>query len=143
MCYNIDINNINSLYMPSLSHSAYRILIFVVGIIATISYRLVIVLNHYSAFWLEVSWYIGTIGFIWYFGHRWRVETKREQLIKHLDLIGKIEAGQTINLEEKNALIYILKGLRTSLARWNYIIIFVSSFLAIVYAVAADLLKLY
>ena len=129
--------------MPTLSHSAYRVLIFVVGIIATISYRLVIVLNHYSAAWVEISWYIGTIGFIWYFGHRWRVETKREQLIKRLDLAGKIETGQALGLEEKEALTYILKGLRTSLARWNYIVIFASSFLAIIYAVAADLFKLY
>lgn len=124
--------------MPKLNHSAYRILIFFVGIIATISYRLVIVLNGYSSFWLEVFWYIGTLGFIWYFGHRWRVENRRDKLIEELELTRKIESNQPLSAKDKEALVYILKGLSTSLAKWNYIAIFVFSFLAIVYAVLKD-----
>ena len=50
--------------MPRLNNSVYRIWIFMVGVIATIAYRIVIILNHYSQFWVEVAWYIGTIGFI-------------------------------------------------------------------------------
>lgn len=125
--------------MPKLHSSAYRVWIFIVGVIATISYRLVIVLNHYSPFWLEVSWYIGTIGFIWYFGHRWRIETRREKLIEKLDLTRKIETGQSLNAEDQEALVYVLKGLGTSLARWNYIAIFFFSFLAMAYAIFVDL----
>lgn len=125
--------------MPKLNSSIYRILIFMVGVIATIAYRLVIVLNYYSQFWVEVFWYVGTIGFIWYFGHRFNIENRRDKLIDRLQLVEKIERGQSINPEDKTALLYILKSLETSLAKWNYIAIFFFSGLAIAYAVYADL----
>ncbi|MDO8667527.1 MAG: hypothetical protein Q7K35_00310 [bacterium] len=125
--------------MPHLNNHFYRILIFAVGVIATIAYRIVVVLNHYSQFWVEVVWYIGTIGFIWYFGHRYRVENRRDKLIEKLQLINKIEVSQSFKAEDKSALLYILKSLETSLAKWNYIAIFFFSFLAIIYAVYVDL----
>ena len=124
--------------MPRLNSHIYRIWIFIVGVIATIAYRLVVVLNHYSQFWVEIAWYIGTIGFIWYFAHRYRIENRRDQLIEKLRLINKIEANQSFKAEDKSALLYILKSLGTSLARWNYIAIFFFSFLALVYAIYAD-----
>jgi len=125
--------------MPHLNNSLYRILIFIIGVIATIAYRLVIVLNNYSQLWVEVSWYVGTIGFIWYFGHRFNIENRRDNLIEKLNLIKKTEAGQPFNSEDKTALLYILKSLDTSLAKWNYIAIFFFSFLAIAYALYVDL----
>lgn len=125
--------------MPRLNSSLYRILIFIIGVIATIAYRLVIVLNNYSQFWVEVSWYVGTIGFIWYFGHRFNIENRRDKIIEKLDLIKKTEAGRPFGPEDKTALLYILKSLDTSLAKWNYIAIFFFSFLAIAYALYVDL----
>lgn len=125
--------------MPRLNSSIYRILIFMVGVIATIAYRLVIILNHYSQFWVEVFWYIGTIGFVWYFAHRFNIENRRDQLIKKLNLVKKIQTGQTFNSKDKTALLYILKSLGTSLAKWNYIAIFFFSFLAMAYAIYVDL----
>src|SRR3989338_8387684 len=125
--------------MPKLNSSIYRILIFMVGVIATIAYRLVIILNYYSQFWVEVSWYIGTIGFVWYFAHRFNIENRRDKLIEKLRLIEKIEVSQSIPAEDKTALIYVLKSLETSLAKWNYIAIFIFSGLAMAYAIYADL----
>ncbi|MFH0955628.1 MAG: hypothetical protein V1801_00195 [Candidatus Falkowbacteria bacterium] len=125
--------------MPKLHSSIYRILIFIVGVIATIAYRIVIVLNHYSQFWVEVSWYVGTIGFIWYFAHRYNIENRRDKLIEKLSLIKKIEDDQSFNIEDKTALLYVLKSLGTSLAKWNYVAIFFFSFLAIAYALYVDL----
>lgn len=125
--------------MPRLNSSVYRVLIFLVGVIATIAYRLIIVLNHYSQFWVEALWYIGTIGFIWYFAHRFNIENRRDRLIEKLELVEKIKNGQSFNAEDKAALIYILKSLGTSLAKWNYVAIFFFSFLAMAYAIYIDL----
>src|SRR3989338_6218840 len=125
--------------MPHLSNHFYRIWIFVIGVVATIAYRLVVVLNHYSQFWVEVFWYVGTIGFVWYFGHRYVIENRRDRLIDRLQLVEKIESDQSFNPEDKTALLYILKSLETSLAKWNYIAIFFFSFLAMAYAVYVDL----
>ncbi|MBI2459353.1 MAG: hypothetical protein HYV53_02245 [Parcubacteria group bacterium] len=128
--------------MPRLNSSVYRIFIFTVGVIATIAYRAVIILNNYSRFWVEVSWYIGTIGFIWYFAHRFNIENHRDQLIKKLNLVEKIQTSQSFKAEEKTALLYILKSLGTSLAKWNYIAIFFFSFLAMAYAIYTYLLTI-
>ncbi|MFA6306803.1 MAG: hypothetical protein WCV70_04780 [Patescibacteria group bacterium] len=125
--------------MPKLNSSVYRILIFIVGVIATIAYRAVIVLNYYSQLWVEISWYVGTVGFIWYFAHRFNIENRRDKLIRKLQLIEKTRAGRPFSSEDKTALLYILKSLDTSLAKWNYIAIFIFSFLAIAYALYADL----
>jgi hypothetical protein len=125
--------------MARLSSSYYRVWIFIVGVIATIAYRAVVIVNHYSAFWVEVIWYIGTIGFIWYFGHRYNVENRRDKLIEKLELIKKVDSNRSFNAEDKNALLYVLKSLETSLAKWNYIAIFVFSGLAMAYAIYVDL----
>ena len=64
----------------------YLLLIFWVGIIATVAYRIIVVLNHYSSLWVEIAWHIGTIGFIWYFVHRYRMQSYHSRLVKELKL---------------------------------------------------------
>lgn len=126
----------------SLSHKSYRIFLFWVGIIATFSYRIIVILNYYSQVWVEIAWYIGTIGFIWYFAHRYRVENKRDLLVEKQRLAYKIEKGKELNAKDREALVYILKGLKSSLAKWNYIGIFLFSVLALIYATYVNVLKL-
>ncbi|HAH04134.1 TPA: hypothetical protein DCL28_01065, partial [Candidatus Komeilibacteria bacterium] len=82
--------NLESSEPARLSRQLYRNLVFVVGIIATFAYRIIVVLNYYSQLWVEISWYIGTLGFIWYFAHRYRVENKRDKLVEEKQLAEKI-----------------------------------------------------
>ncbi|MDA3802610.1 MAG: hypothetical protein PF488_01775 [Patescibacteria group bacterium] len=126
--------------MLALSHKFYRKWMFVLGIIATIAYRIIVVLNHYSPLAVQISWYIGTIGFVWYFAHRYKVENKRDRLITDLSLVDKIRDRTPLNQEERNSLVYILKGLQTSLSKWNYVFIFILSTLALLYGIIQDIL---
>ena len=121
-----------------LSSKLYRNLVFIVGILATIFYRLVVVFNNYSKLWVEIVWYLGTLGFVWYFAHRYRVEREREKLIEEYNLNEKIQNKKELTNDDRAALNFILKGLSTSKARWNYIAIFVFSALALIYAVYID-----
>ena len=75
------------------SHKNYRLLVFAVGIIATVAYRIIIILNYYSSLLVAIAWYIGTIGFIWYFAHRYRVQDDRSDLIRDRGLARKVSAG--------------------------------------------------
>ncbi|MCK5536928.1 MAG: hypothetical protein KAI79_08880 [Bacteroidales bacterium] len=120
--------------MPKLHSKFYRFWMFLVGIIATIAYRIIAVLNHYNPLWVDIAWYIGTIGFIWYFAHRYRVENKRDKLVENLELAQKIQNKKELSPEDRDALVYILRGLKTSLAKWNYVAIFSISILALVYS---------
>jgi len=119
--------------IPTPSSHAYRLLVFVVGIIATISYRALIIINHYSQAWTDIIWYIGTIGFVWYFAHRYHIEKKRDKIIIEHKLIEKINHSKELKNTDKEALEYTLKSLASSKSSWNYIAIFVASGIALLY----------
>ena len=127
--------NLESSEPARLSRQLYRNLVFVVGIIATFAYRIIVVLNYYSQLWVEISWYIGTLGFIWYFAHRYRVENKRDKLVEEKQLAEKIVAQGELSAADRESLAYILNGLKTSKAKWNYIFIFIFSVLALIYGI--------
>lgn len=124
-----------------LSHSLYRNLLFVVGMVATLAYRVIVVLNHYSQVWVEIAWYVGTLGFIWYFAHRYRVENKRDNLVEDQRLAYKVERGIKLGQKDREALVYILKGLKSSKAKWNYIVIFLFSIIALIYGTYVNIMK--
>ena len=123
------------------SNKYYRWLIFFIGIIATLAYRIIIILNYYSSLLVEISWYIGTIGFIWYFAHRYRVQNYYAGLIQDKKLSEKIYRNK-LTEDDRDALLYILKSTSSSKAKWNSIAIFILSAVALAYAVVADIIKL-
>ena len=124
------------------SNKYYRLWLFWVGVIATVSYRAIILLNNINTTSVKVAWYIGTIGFIWYFAHRYRVQNYRQNLIKEKKLVEKV-CENNLNKEDCDALQYILKSLRSTKAKWNYIAIFFFSIIALLYGIYEDfILKL-
>ncbi|MBA3047218.1 hypothetical protein KKC83_05745 [Patescibacteria group bacterium] len=123
------------------SNKYYRWLIFFIGIIATLAYRIIIILNYYSSLLVAISWYIGTIGFIWYFAHRYRVQNHYANLIADKKLPEKI-CENKLTKDDCDALLYILKSISSSKAKWNSIAIFILSAAALAYAVVVDIIKL-
>jgi len=116
-----------------------RLFFFISGIIATVAYRIIIVLNLYDSLFVKVSWYIGTVGFILYFGHRYDIARKRANLIKKYDLV-KIVDDADIKKDEKEALHYLVQTTLTSKSRWNSAIIFLLTLAALVVAIVIDIL---
>lgn len=116
-----------------------RIFFLVAGIIATIAYRIIILLNFYSPYWVKVSWYIGTIGFILYFGHRFEIQRRRANLVKDYNLIGKVRKISSIKGKDKQALLYIVRTTLTSRSQWNSGFIFILSVLALILGIILDL----
>lgn len=129
--------------MSKLSSHLYRQWMFVLGILATVAYRGIVVFNHYSPVLVQIAWYAGTIGFVWYFGHRFRVENRRDRIITDSNLVKKIEQGETLSPQDRESLTYVLKGLQTSLSKWNYIAIFILSAIALAYGLYQDFLILF
>ena len=120
-----------------------RLLFFWAGIIATLSYRIIIVLNFYSPLWVKISWYIGTIGFIIYFGHRYDIQKKRSGLVSDYKLIEAVEQTRHVNEKQKEALNYIVKTTLTSKSRWNSVFIFALSILALIIGIIMDITQLF
>jgi len=113
----------------------WRVFFFIWGIIATIAYRIIFLLD---PFWVKVVWYIGTIGFMLYFGHRSHIEHKRAELVKKYGLVETIE-GSDIQEDKKMALSYLIQTSLTSKARFNSAFIFVSSLVVFVMSIVLDL----
>lgn len=112
---------------------------FLAGIIATLAYRIIIVLNFYSPYWVKVSWYVGTVGFIVYFGHRAYIQKKRSNLVKDNNLIKIVSGIKNADKKQRVALNYIIRTSMTSKARWNSLFIFWLSILALVVGIVLDL----
>lgn len=118
----------------------YREMIFWVGVIATVVYRLIIFLNRLpDRLWSDLAWYIGTLGFVWYFAHRYSVEKRRAIIIKERGLEAKVASGAKLAADDQQALSQTLKSLESSKAQWNYIVIFVVSALALLLDLASRL----
>lgn len=113
---------------------------FWAGIIATLAYRVIVVLNNYSRLWVDIAWYIGTIGFILYFGHRFHVQKKRALLVKENKLVSAVQKIKNLGNDQKNALNYLVKSAITSKSRWNSLFIFWLSVAALVVGIVLDFL---
>lgn len=125
--------------IPKPHSKSIRLFYFWAGIIATFVYRLIIVLNDVSAFWVKVAWYIGTVGFILYFWHRYDISETRSRIIRERDLVRKIPQMAAIDETDKQALGYILGTLSSTKEKWNYIAIFVFSGIALAVGIILDL----
>ena len=123
---------------PKTSPRPMRLFYFWAGIIATLAYRIIIVLNFYSTTWVKVSWYIGTIGFIIYFIHRFDISKKRSNIIIEHKLREKLDGDQTLTADDYQALGYILKTLVSSKEKWNYYAIFILSGIALLVGILFD-----
>lgn len=117
-----------------------RLFYFWTGVIATFLYRAIIVLNYYSATWVKVFWYLGTIGFIIYFAHRYSISNKRAKLISERQLITKVGQMSEFNADDREAISYILNTLVSTKEKWNYIAIFVLSGIALVIGIIMDII---
>ena len=121
------------------SSSSLRFFYFLSGVVATIAYRIVLWLN---PFWVQVAWYVGTIGFIIYFWHRTVVETKRANLVKEFDLVSAVKESN-IPEDKKEVLVYLTETSATSKARFNSLFIFLASLLVLVINVGLYFYHLY
>ncbi|MFA6493290.1 MAG: hypothetical protein WCV58_04085 [Patescibacteria group bacterium] len=120
------------------THSkAIREMYFIVGVVATIAYRIIIIFSGSSEFWLNLCWYTGTIGFVIYFAHRFQISENRAKVIKEKQLEEKVKQIE-LSPEDKEAMAYVFKSLNVSTERWIYIIIFVSSALALIAGIYLD-----
>ena len=124
---------------PQVHSKALREFYFWAGIVATFAYRIIIVLTNYP-FWLKFTWYVGTIGFVLYFIHRYQISERRAKLIHEHGLMAKVAALPGLSEDDKAAAQYLFQTLESSKEKWNYIFIFAMSGLALVWGIVVDLM---
>jgi len=72
-------------------HSATNVkLYFWIGIIFAIFLRAMIIADHYSSLLSNLMWYMGVIGYLIFFAHRYDIAKRRYNIIKNRRLLEKI-----------------------------------------------------
>ena len=94
-------------------------------------------MDFYNPSWVKIAWYIGTIGFILYFGHRFDIAIKKTKLIQDYKLVETID-NSDIDPQKKIALHYLAKTTVTSKSRWNTAVIFFLSITALLTGIFLD-----
>lgn len=115
-----------------------RLIYFWIGIIATFAYRVIIVFNFFEPIWVKVAWYIGTIGFIFYFWSRYKVVKQFDDLIEDQELVSAVKKAKGITSDQRKALAHIVHTLDTTKAQVNYVVIFVLSAIALAVGIVLD-----
>ncbi len=111
-------------------------LFFALGLISAVAFRAIIVFQHVEPGWVRPVWYIGTVGYFFFFLYRYLITRKRKRTIDHYRLIEKLKANACLGDEDREVNLYLLSSIKYSLEDINYALIFVLS----VIAIAADLL---
>ena len=123
-------------YAPKIIPKPVIVGFFVLGLLSSIAFRAIILLQKYSPDWVRPIWYFGVIGYMLFFMYRYYISHRRKRTISHSDIIEKIRVGAALTTDERDAALYLLKSVRASQEDWNYLAIFVLSIVAI----ALDLL---
>lgn len=104
---------------------------FVLGLLSSVAFRAIILLQKYSPVWVRPVWYFGVIGYMLFFMYRYYISLRRKRAIAQSGIIEKIGAGDTLSAEDRDAALYLLNSVRRSQEDWNYLAIFILSILAI------------
>jgi uncharacterized protein YhhL (DUF1145 family) len=116
-------------------------LFFLIGLIATVAIRIVMVLDAYHPIYGKIAWYIGVAGFFIFFVYKFKVDIARSRLIQKEKLADKLHNKASLEENDYRLLSSILCSLSSRKDLINYLFIFVSSMLALLIAVYIDIFK--
>jgi len=121
----------NSAHVPSRYPGWVTWTAFGIGLTGAISLRLILVAKAYHPDLVRLLWYIGVCGNMFFFMFRTFITLRRRNLITDLDLQNKLATKNRLTSEDYKALHYLVTSLYTSKERWNYLVIFLFSIMAI------------
>lgn len=108
---------------------------FILGLVSAIAFRAIIVLQHFEPGWVRPVWYIGAIGYFFFFLYRYKITKKRKMAVEDFQLIEKLRTNACLQDDDREVMLYLLSSIKFSLEDINYAIIFLLS----VIAIAADI----
>ncbi|MEF8833936.1 MAG: hypothetical protein V5A42_03645 [Halofilum sp. (in: g-proteobacteria)] len=106
-----------------------------IGLISSLAFRAIIIAEHVEPAWVRPLWYLGVLLNAIFFAYRYRVSLRRVRAVVDGDLDRKMRAGESLSEFDRAQIAAILYSIRISPERFNYLVIFILSALAI----AADI----
>ncbi|MEA3546385.1 MAG: hypothetical protein U9R66_01885 [Thermodesulfobacteriota bacterium] len=108
-------------------------LFFVIGLVSALSFRLLVGVKELRPELFRSVWYVGVIGYILFFSFRYSITRKRKKAIRDFDLISKVKQGGELSAADRQVVAYLLSSLEKSRENLNYLFIFATSGLAILF----------
>lgn len=105
---------------------------FIIGLVSALSFRSLMVLKELQPEMFRLVWYVGLIGYIFFFSFRYFISCKRKKAIRDYNLLSKLENGENLSADDRQVVTYLLSSLQKSRENINYLFIFVTSAIAIV-----------
>jgi len=112
-----------------------------IGVIATISVRVVNLVLSFGLFWPKFFWYLGVAGFFLYFLYKFRQDKILRQELEKYQIHNKISINQDLDANDREFLRTMLCSLRSNKDAINYFFIFSSSAIVMILAVYQDFIK--
>lgn len=133
------VSNIMNIHIPR-GYSLRRIrFYFWVGLVSAILLRLIIIADYYNGVMAKALFYLGVLGYLVFFAHRYHIATRRVGVLRNLELLAKVEEKRPLSDQDYEGLEYIMWSLSVSKERLNYLVIFAFSILAIAGSLVLDL----
>jgi len=105
---------------------------FILGLISAVAFRIIIVFDHIKPALVRPIWYIGVIGYIFFFLYRYAISQKRKKVVDEYNLIAKLQKGKNLSHEDIEVIKYLLSSIKKSRENLNYLFIFGLSIAAII-----------
>ena len=112
---------------------------FWIGLVSAALLRVILIADHYSDLLAKVLWYLGVLGYLWFFAHRYHIAKRRYGVISDLGLLDKIQSREPFTEKDFEGLNYVMWSLSVSKERMNYLVIFAFSVIAIILSLILDL----
>lgn len=119
-------------YAPQVVPKPVIIGFFILGLLSSVAFRAIIILQKYTPELVRPIWYLGVIGYTLFFMYRYFISQRRKRTIAHSNVIEKIRSGEVLSSDDREAALYLLNSVRASQEDWNYLAIFVLSIIAVV-----------
>jgi hypothetical protein len=104
---------------------------FLLGVLSSVAFRLIIIFQKTNPGWVRPTWYFGVLGYMAFFIYRYYISLRRKRVVAESGIIAKLESGSTLSAEDREAALYLLSSIQKSREDWNYLAIFILSALAI------------
>jgi len=114
-------------------------LFFIIGLVATISIRLIGITGLFSTFITKLLWYVGIIGFFLFFIYKFKADNEKRKLLSKTNIIEKVVNDNNIAYEDKEILVSVLCSLTSKKDIINYFVIFFTSGISLIIALLFDL----
>ena len=105
---------------------------FVLGLLSSVAFRAIILFQKFEPSWVRPVWYFGVTGYMIFFLYRYRISQRRKQTIERTGIVGKLERGEVLSTEDRDAALYLVNSIRKSPEDWNYLAIGALSVIAVI-----------